>query len=436
MGLGSSLNAGVAGLSVNATKLATISDNIANSETFGYKRARAEFTSLVLEQSTGRYNAGGVRSATFRDVSAQGALIGTTNSTDISVSGSGLLPVTTIQGINSTAGDRPFLLTSTGSFAPDENGLLRTLSGLYLMGWPANPDGTVTVPGRDSATGLEPVDITRNQFASAPTRRVELGVNIPASETAPGITGQTFDLPIEYFDNLGTSQTLTIRFTPTNTGTTASNTWTLEVFDRASATPDTAIGNLTVLFDDSQAAGGSIATVTSNTPGVTYDDTTGDISLEVVSGPLTLNIGAPGDGGPLTQLAATYSPTNVEKDGAPIGSFSRVEIDENGNLEAFFDNGFSRTIYQIPIGSVPNPDGLTPVDNQAFSLSQSSGGIFFFDAGTGPVGTTVGFALTESTTEIAEELTDLIQTQRAYSSNATVVRTVDEMLQETTNIKR
>ena len=47
-----------------------------------------------------------------------------------------------------------------------------------------------------------------------------------------------------------------------------------------------------------------------------------------------------------------------------------------------------------------------------------------------------GFAREQSTTDIANELTQLIQTQRAYSSNAKIIQTVDEMLQETTNLKR
>ena len=55
---------------------------------------------------------------------------------------------------------------------------------------------------------------------------------------------------------------------------------------------------------------------------------------------------------------------------------------------------------------------------------------------TGPVGSIEGYALMESTTDIAAELTDLIETQRAYSSSAKIVQTVDEMLQETTNLKR
>lgn len=68
MTISSSLNAGVAGLNANATRLATISDNIANSSTFGYKRASAEFESMVISNSrgAGSYSAGGVRASTLR----------------------------------------------------------------------------------------------------------------------------------------------------------------------------------------------------------------------------------------------------------------------------------------------------------------------------------------------------------------------------------
>ncbi|MGE0407855.1 MAG: flagellar hook-basal body complex protein, partial [Amphiplicatus sp.] len=249
MGLSSSLNAGVMGLGVNATKLATISDNIANSETFGYKRVRTEFTNMVLEAGKGTYTAGGVRVATFKDVAAHGALVSTNNSTDISIAGRGMIPVTNVAGLSAAAGDRPLQLTATGSFAPDQNGYLKTTSGLYLMGWPANPDGTVTVPSRDSAAGLEPVQVTRNQFLAAPTSTISLGVNLPASSTQAGADGSPFQLPIEYFDTLGRSQTLTITFTPTVPASGASNIWTATITDTA-GDPTATIATFDVEFDD------------------------------------------------------------------------------------------------------------------------------------------------------------------------------------------
>jgi flagellar hook protein FlgE len=155
-----------------------------------------------------------------------------------------------------------------------------------------------------------------------------------------------------------------------------------------------------------------------------------------VHGPAEVFIGRPSDSSGITQLAAPFAPTAVTKNGAPIGDLQAVEIDEKGFLQAIYDTGFRRTLYQIPVGDVPNMNGLRALDSQAFAVSASSGNLYLWDAGTGPVGTISGYALMESTTDIAAELTDLIETQRAYSSNAKIVQTVDEMLQETTNLKR
>ena len=105
-------------------------------------------------------------------------------------------------------------------------------------------------------------------------------------------------------------------------------------------------------------------------------------------------------------------------------------------LRATYDTGFIRTLYQIPLVDVPNLNGLTALNNQTYQVSTTSGSFFLWDAGDGPTGAIAGYAREGSTTDVAAELTDLIQTQRAYSSNAKVIQTVDEMLQETTNIKR
>jgi len=163
---------------------------------------------------------------------------------------------------------------------------------------------------------------------------------------------------------------------------------------------------------------------------------TGAIALTVDGGPIDLQIGTLGSGGGLTQLSDSFARAPVIKNGSPVGNLSTVEIDANGFLHAIYDSGFTRTIYQIPVVDVPNMNGLISLDNQAFQVSANSGPVFLWDAGDGPTGEMVGFAREESATDVAAELTQLIQTQRAYSSNAKIIQTVDEMLQETTNIKR
>jgi flagellar hook protein FlgE len=105
-------------------------------------------------------------------------------------------------------------------------------------------------------------------------------------------------------------------------------------------------------------------------------------------------------------------------------------------VNATYDTGFTRRLYQIPIVDVPNPNGLVSLSNQTYQVSPDSGSFFLWDAGSGPTGSIQGYSREGSKTDVAAELTNLIQTQRAYSSNAKVIQTVDEMLQETTNIKR
>jgi flagellar hook protein FlgE len=113
-----------------------------------------------------------------------------------------------------------------------------------------------------------------------------------------------------------------------------------------------------------------------------------------------------------------------------------VEIDDNGLLHANYDQGFAKVIYQIPVVDVPNPNGLTSHSNQTYEVSAESGPFYLWDSGDGPTGKLVGYSQEQSTTDVTAELTNLITTQRAYSSNVKVIQTVDEMLQETTNIKR
>ncbi len=435
MTISSSLSAGVSGLNAHATKLATISDNIANSSTFGYKRATADFQSLVIggHAGSGTYSAGGVRTTTQRLIDEHGPLISTSNPMDIAVGGRGMLPVTQEVYADANPGERPMMMTTTGSFRTDSEGVLKTETGLVLLGWPADADGNVGTYPRDTGVGLEPVVINANQTAGDPTTDMKLGVNLPAVETEAGSAGTPLPLSVEYFGNLGTSETLDFSFTPTVPGTGSSNTWTMQITDSASG--GAVVGEYTLVFDDSRADGGTLASVTVVSGGA-YNAVDGTLDLTVAGGPLSLTIGGIGDPNGLTQLSDSFAPVAITKNGSPVGNLTAVQIDEHGFLKATYDTGFIRTIYQVPLVDVSNPNGLTSMSNQAYQVSPESGSFFMWDAGDGPTGEVVGFAREGSTTDVAGELTNLIQTQRAYSSNAKVIQTVDEMLQETTNIKR
>ncbi|MFW2588324.1 flagellar hook protein FlgE [Sagittula sp. SSi028] len=435
MTISSSLNAGVAGLAANASRLATISDNIANSATQGYKRVETEFSAMVTSGSSGTYTAGGVRTTTNRLVSENGALVSTNNPTDLAVRGTGFLPVAQATEVLAGNGSPQMYMTTTASFRIDAEGYLRTESGLMLMGWEANADGSIPTYARDTSASLEPVQIALNQYLSEPTTAITMGVNLPATETTAGADGDTLELPVEYYDNLGRSETLTVSFTPTVPGTGSSNEWTISIADSASA--GAIIGDYTVTFDNTPGAGGTLASVSAPiTNGGTYDASTGSVIVNAAGGPIEITIGQLFTNGGLTQRSDSFAPLNIAKDGSEAGNMTSVEVDENGRVYAFFDTGISAVIFQVPLVDVPNPNGMIALNDQVFQPSADSGSFFLWDAGDGPTGEIVPYAREESTTDVAGELTDMIQTQRAYSSNAKVIQTVDEMLQETTNIKR
>lgn len=439
MTISSSLNAGVAGLQSNATRLAAISDNIANSSTYGYKRVNTDFHSMVISSAGGSYSAGGVRATTSRLIDQSGALVSTANATDLAVRGRGMLPVAQASQVGVGNGSPLMHLTTTGSFRTDAEGYLVSDSGLVLMGWPALPDGSVPNFARDTSDGLEPVQINVNQFSGEPTTQMALGVNLPATDTDVGSAGELQNLAVEYFDNLGTSENINITFSPTvptpGPTATSSNEWTMTLTD--SALNGQEIGTYRLTFNDSRTNGGTLANVVNvSGTGVDYDTSTGIILVTVDGGPMEIDIGLQGDSDGLTQLSDSFAPVSISKDGSPVGNMTNVEVDPNGFVTAFFDTGINRTIYQIPLVDLPNPNGMVALDQQIYLPSPESGSFFLWNAGDGPTGDIVSFAREESAVDVAGELTAMIQTQRAYSSNAKVIQTVDEMLQETTNIKR
>lgn len=431
MTISSSLNAGVAALKANANRLATISDNIANSSTFGYKRVETDFHSMVTSGQGGSYSAGGVRTTSQRLIDQRGSLVTTNNSTDLAVRGRGMLPVRSSSQI--AGGSNEMLLTTTGSFRTNEEGYLVTESGLVLLGWRANPDGTIPAVPRDTPAALEPIQLSVNQLSGAPTTQMNLRMNLPATATDAGAPGDTQPLSVEYFDNLGKSESVDIELVPTVPAAGSSNEWTMILRDSASG--GAIVGEYTLTFTDSRTAGGTLASVTAVSGGA-YDPATGSLMVNVAGGPMEVNIGQIGDADGITQLSDTFAPVSITRDGSAVGTMTSVQVDENGYVYAFYDTGVSRRMFQIPLADVPNPNGLTALDSQTYAPSRESGTFFLWNAGEGPTGDLVSFAREESTTDVATELTSMIQTQRAYSSSAKVIQTVDEMLQETTNIKR
>ncbi|MDA0341143.1 MAG: flagellar hook-basal body complex protein, partial [Proteobacteria bacterium] len=137
-----------------------------------------------------------------------------------------------------------------------------------------------------------------------------------------------------------------------------------------------------------------------------------------------------------TQFDAAFAPSLLNQDGSAPSALTSVVIDDTGLLSAQFANGQSRAVYRIPIGSIPSPTELEPVSGNAYRTTGTSGDIVLNLAQQGGSGRIQSSALENSTVDIAEEFTDLIITQRAYSAATRIITTGDELLEEIIRVKR
>lgn len=420
MSIGSALQAGVSGLKALSTRLATISDNIANSSTIGYKRYDTQFSSLVINSGAkGAFSAGGASTIVRTDISRNGGIVGSDVVTDLAIGGNGFFAV------SSAAAGGDFALTRAGSFRPDETGALRNASGFYLQGFALNPDGSYAngAPNLTTFDSLETVNIGAINGTAQATSIMSFIGNVPQDSAGPFETG------IQYYDEFGASQNLTLNWV--NTGP---NTWDLEIYDGPVAGPP--LGTLSNIDFNAGVPGAPNYGGSATAGGVgALNAAAGTFDVTLASGQvITVNIGAQDTFSGVTQFAGDYNPETIAN-GSGLGELEAIDISEQGIMIAVFSTGERRPIYEIPLADVVNPDGLTPGDGNVFSLSASSGALRLAGAGNG-VGEVNAGALEGANVDIATELTSLIETQRAYSSNATVVRTADEMLEEVTRIKR
>ncbi|RJO71081.1 MAG: flagellar hook-basal body complex protein [Myxococcales bacterium] len=151
---------------------------------------------------------------------------------------------------------------------------------------------------------------------------------------------------------------------------------------------------------------------------------------------ITLDFGTVGEANGMTQFGAAFTPVFITQNGSQFGTFSGVTISENGLVTALFDNGETRPVYQIPIATFTNVNGLESRTGNAWNQTQFSGDYTLRVAGGGPAGAVVQSSLEQSTVDIGEEFTNMIVVQRAYASAAKIISTADAMLEQLLQVKR
>jgi fagellar hook-basal body proteins/fagellar hook-basal body proteins len=138
----------------------------------------------------------------------------------------------------------------------------------------------------------------------------------------------------------------------------------------------------------------------------------------------------------MTQLNGDYQLAYWNQNGAKFGNFAGVSIGTDGIVTALFDNGVTRPVFQIPVATFVNPNGMESLTGNVFISTDNSGEPTLREAGSAGAGQVNAASLEASTVDIGEEFTTMIVTQRAYSAAAKIITTADQMLDELVQIKR
>jgi flagellar hook protein FlgE len=416
MSLSAALSTAVSGLTAQSRALSAISENIANSSTTAYKTTDVYFQALVSGGKGSSTSTSAVTAKSSQAMSVQGTVTSTSIATNVAIQDAGFFVVTSEPG----AAASEDMYTRNGSFETNADGYLINTEGFYLMGWPTDADGNVLASNTNDLTGLSAINLSSIGGTAKATTEIEMSANVPADAAV----GAALTTSMQMIDSLGVSHTVGQTWTKT-----ADNTWELTLSDPVLTSDGTTQsgtisgGPYTVVFNTD----GSLGSVTP-----ALDFTVTGFSSGAADSAVALDIGEIGGTDGVTQYASTSSTIGLEdvqteQDGALYGELSGISIDSDGLVTANFDNGISLAIYQIPIATFSNPNGLTLVSGTTYDENSAAGQVHLNLPGEGGAGSLVASALEGSTTDIATEFNKMIIAQQAYSAASQVVSSAGDM---------
>lgn len=251
---------------------------------------------------------------------------------------------------------------------------------------------------------------------------------------ASGLITPHFSRAFRIYDAFGTGHDFEMSYLKTGT-----NTWQVEVYakvagDVSTSLPDRQVAFGTVVFNGDGSLRNVSAGLT-NPITVSWNNGAVPSTISIDWGTAGQPFGTTGateigltDG--LSQFDSDYNVAFVNQNGAAVGTLIGVTIDEQGNVYANYNNGESQALYRLPLADFANPNGLRAVTGNVFLQTQESGIVNLREANDNGMGSIQSGALESSNVELSEELTDMIVAQRAYQSNAKVISTSDELLEE------
>lgn len=402
-----SFKIGLTGLNAAQQDLEIVSNNIANSNTVGFKGSRAEFSDVYASSvAGGNSQVAGVQVSGISQQFSQGSITYTENALDLAINGQGFFVVSDNGALS---------YSRAGYFSLDADNKLVNNQGLNLQGYSADASGNI-LAGTQTDLG-----ITQTTMGAKASDQVNATVNLDARMTQPasytnsgGIDSanpNTFNSTMAFNvnDSLGASHTVSAYFAKTG-----ANTWEVE-------------------FEFNGASVGSPQSISFDTSGNLTNPASGVFNLSTTpAGGAAMSIDI--DISNFTQLGTDFSVNQVTQNGFPPGSLTGVQITENGILQALYSNGQTQVQGQLVLADFPNENGLIPLGDSLWQSSFASGNPLVGIPGQGIMGTLESGALEQSNVDISSQLVRLIEAQSNYQANAKTIETSNNLTQTLMNI--
>ncbi|SEO50652.1 flagellar hook protein FlgE [Nitrosovibrio sp. Nv6] len=406
-----SFQQGLSGLNAASKNLDVIGNNVANTNTVGFKQSQAQFADVFANSLSGgsSLQAGiGVKVADIAQQFNQGSITVSNNPLDIAINGNGFYRLSDQGAIS---------YSRNGQFHPDKDGYIVNSSGLRLTGY------TATAAGVINASAPTDLRISTADSPPAATTLVNGVVNLDSREAA--LSSAAFDLtdPTTYHsstslsihDSLGNPSTLSAYFLKTGT-----NSW--DVFaanDGTLLNGGAPVGPLNFLSN------GALDPASSSTFSLTAPVTTGAVN------PLVFDLDFTGT----TQFGSNSGVNALNQDGYTSGRLTGFAVGADGIISGSYSSGKFLTLGQVALANFANPQGLELRGNNTWTESAASGAALVGTPDTGGLGVLQAGAVEDSNVELTSELVNMITAQRVYQANAQTIKTQDQLLQTIVNLK-
>lgn len=382
----------LSGINAINSELTQISNNIANSSTYGFKSSRANFASMYA----GTQPTGAEVASQTQSIDIGGGVLTTGRSMDASIQGRGFFVTKDNAGA--------VVYTRVGIFSSDKSGNIIDSFGRKVQGYP-------TIPGSTALGGMGNLTVPTGQVAAQASSKLQYVGNLSADWTVPTATPFDKTDPLTFngsmvsvvYDSLGAQHSVTQYFVKT-----ASNQVTTHyTFDGTDLATTTALNFGT---------NGQLTSPTSSVP----------IALGTPAGAAALSVDLDYTG--TTQFAGEATTTVNATDGYASGTLIGVQLAEDGSVMAQYSNGQKQSVGKLALATFPNENALVSVSDTSWTTSVESGSPLYFTPGTGQAGKLTTGALEQSNVDMTAQLVNLMSAQRNYQANTKVISTENDLV--------